>query len=271
MECVNKESETNYIETFYADKDESNRFKTQHGKVEYLTTMHYINQYLYPYSGYTVAEIGAGTGAYSFEIASMGHTVTAVDLLDKHVEILKSRADTERLPVTVIKGNAVKLDLPDSEFDMVLLLGPMYHLFTVQEQRAALREACRICKPNGVIFIAYCLQDATIFNFLFREKHISAYTEHYINHKDYSLINNEKEFFNLYRIPDIDRLLRNLDVTMEHRIASDGLTNYARSDIDALSKIEFAEYMQWHFATCERSDMIGCSHHLLDIVRKTFY
>ena len=30
----------------------------------------------------------------------------------------------------------------------------------------------------------------------------------------------------------------------------------------------FGKWMEYHFATCERQDLIGASHHTLDILRK---
>lgn len=43
----------------------------------------------------------------------------------------------------------------------------MYHLYTVEEQKKALAEAIRVTKPGGVVFAAYCGNDATVLQCCF--------------------------------------------------------------------------------------------------------
>ena len=52
-----------YLIDFYDHYNEDGRLAVQHGSVEFLTTMRYIEKYLRP--GSRVLEIGAGTGRYS--------------------------------------------------------------------------------------------------------------------------------------------------------------------------------------------------------------
>ena len=49
-----------YLNNFYNHYDEDSRLLFQHGSVEFLTTMRYIENYLK--HGDKVLEIGAGTG-----------------------------------------------------------------------------------------------------------------------------------------------------------------------------------------------------------------
>ena len=48
------------LNQYYAHYNEDNRLRSQHGLVEYRTTMRFIQQYLRP--GMRVLEIGAATG-----------------------------------------------------------------------------------------------------------------------------------------------------------------------------------------------------------------
>lgn len=43
---------------------------------------------------------------------------------------------------------------PDNTYDITLLLGPLYHLYSIADKRHALHEAIRVTKPGGVIFAA---------------------------------------------------------------------------------------------------------------------
>ena len=150
---------------YYGSYDEDNRLRSQHGSVELLTTMRYVEKYLQP--GMRVLEIGAATGRYSHALARQGYKVDAVELVQHNIDIFKDNI----LPgedVRIFHGNAKNLDmLGDNTYDITLLLGPMYHLFTVPEQLEALSEAIRVTKKGGVIFAAYCGNEATMVQYCF--------------------------------------------------------------------------------------------------------
>jgi len=51
-------------------------------------------------------------------------------------------------------------------------------------------------------------------------------------------------------------------------VAADGATNYMRDCIDAMDDTTFEIWMKYHFTICERMDLIGATHHSLDILKK---
>ncbi|GAA4415871.1 hypothetical protein GCM10023169_02620 [Georgenia halophila] len=53
---------------------------------------------------------------------------------------------------SAVVGDARDLPAKDACIDVVLLLGPLYHLIDPEERMAALREAHRVLKPGGVLF-----------------------------------------------------------------------------------------------------------------------
>ena len=77
-----------------------------------------------------------------------------------------------------------------------------------------------------------------------------------------------KDVFELYRREDIDLLRGALPVTQLHFVASDGFTNHIRETVDAMDDAVYAVWLRYCLATCERQDMVGCSHHTIDIFRK---
>ena len=96
-------------------------------RVEYLTTLHYIQKYLS--LGARVLEIGAGTGRYSHALARQGYRVGAVELVEHNIDLFR-RHTLPGEPVTVTQGNALDLSfLEDDRYDLTLLLGPLYHLY----------------------------------------------------------------------------------------------------------------------------------------------
>ena len=128
-----------YLTNFYEAYDEEGRLGSKHGMVEYITTMKYIEKYLKPKM--RILEIGAATGRYSHALAQRGYQVDAVELVEHNIEIFKQNT-IEGEPVTITQGNAIDLsDFESDIYDITLLLGPMYHLFTREDQLKALSEA----------------------------------------------------------------------------------------------------------------------------------
>ncbi len=255
------------LNDYYSSYDEDARLRSRHGSVEFLTTMRYIEQYLKP--DMRILEIGAGTGRYSHALAQAGYRVDAVELVPHNIEIFKQNTRAGE-NVTIRQGNAKELHfLADDTYDITLLLGPMYHLFSAAEQKQALAEALRVTKRGGILFTAYCGNDATIVQFCFGRGMLKH--ERYqklIDLQTFKASSDPAELFELYRREDIDALMAGFDATRLHYVGTDMATNYMRQTIDEMDEELFELYLQYHFAICERADLVGASHHILDIVRK---
>ena len=255
------------LSEYYGSYDEDNRLCSQHGSVEYLTTMRYIQKYLKP--GMRVLEIGAATGRYSHTLARQGYRVDAVELVQHNIEIFKANTNPDE-DVRIYQGNAKKLDmLSDNTYDITLLLGPMYHLFTVSEQLQALSEAIRVTKKGGVIFAAYCGNEATMVQYCFGRGMMKQQRyRDLVDPVTFKASSDPAELFELYRKEDIDALMSHFPVTRLHYLGTDMATNYMKQAVDEMDEELFNLYLQYHFAICERTDLVGASHHILDIFRK---
>jgi len=257
-----------FLKDFYTGHcDEDARLRSRHGMVEFLTTMRYVEMYLKP--GSRILEIGAGTGRYSHALARNGYAVDAVELLEHHIEMFKQNTLPGE-PVTIRQGNALDLSgFRDETYNVTLLLGPMYHLFTVEEQRAALSEAIRVTRSGGVVFAAYCGNDATVLQYcfgrgMFKDPHYQALTDPVT----FKLDSIPAEVFFLYRREDIDALMEGLPVERLRFVGTDMATMYMRDIIDQMDDKLYELYLRYHFAVCERPDLVGASNHFLDIMRK---
>lgn len=257
-----------YLEEYYNSYNEEGRLLSQHGQVEYLTTMKYIRECLSEISEPTILEVGAGTGRYSVTLAKQGYQVTAVELIPHNLELLKSKLDGSE-PVTAIQGNALDLSVfPNASFSLTMLLGPMYHLYTREDKVKALAEAVRVTKPGGYILVAYCMNEPTVIQYVFGLNHLHEVMELNMITPDWHCISEPKEIFELVRTEDIASLDAEFPVERIKLIATDGATNYKREFIDAMDEETFTKWMEYHFSICERQDLIGASHHTLDILKK---
>ena len=256
-----------YLVNFYEDYDENGRLLTRYGMVEYITTMKYVEKYLRP--GMRILEVGAATGRYSHALAQKGYRVDAVELVEHNIEIFRENT-TPGESVTITQGNAMDLSMfEDDTYDITLLLGPMYHLFTREDKRKALSEAIRVTKKNGVVFAAYCMGDASILSYGFvRGAIYDIIDKCMLDTETFDTFSNPWDIFELYRKEDIDQLRAEFNVTQLHFVAVDGYTNHIRERITNMDDRMYELYLKYHLAVCERPDMIGYSHHTLDIFRK---
>ena len=256
------------IVSHYEGYDEDSRFDPRWCRIEYLTTLHYIRRYLQP--GDKVLEIGAGTGRYSLALAKEGYDVTSVELVPHNLDILRSKI-TEDMSIHTMEGNALDLSvLPDETFDMTLLLGPMYHLFSDEDKRRALSEALRVTKRGGIVMVAYCIIDGSLINYVFRQGLYHEMVEKGSLDPETLQIHGEKGgfLFEHIRKPDIDRLMNGFSVQRLHYVATDGIASFLERDLDAMDEEMWQAVMRYQLIVCEREDMVGATDHSLDIMRK---
>ena len=123
-------------------------------------------------------------------------------------------------------------------------------------------------KPDGYIMVAYCMNEPTIINFGFRHGNLQYILDNNLLLDEWHCKSEPKELFELYRTEDIAALDATVNVTREKLIATDGATNYMGDIIDGMDDFTFKKWVEYHFAICERQDLIGASHHTLDILRK---
>lgn len=253
------------LEKYYNKFNEEKRLNSRHGQVEYLTSMKYIHKYLEKKENAKILDVGAGTGRYSVQLANEGYDVTAVELVKYNLGILKAKQSS----VKAYQGTALHLKrFQDSSFDMVLVFGPMYHLYTFEDKLKALQEAKRVVKPDGVILVAYCMNDYSILTYGFKENHIKECIEKKMVTEDFHVNAKPEDLYDYVRLEDIERLDEAAGLEQIQIISADGPANYMRQVLKEMDEETFALFMQYHFSTCERADMMGAAAHTVDILRK---
>ena len=257
--------DTSYLEKYYGKFCEEKRLSSRHGQVEFTTTIKYIHDYLKEYTNPKILEVGAGTGRYSCFLSNEGYDVTAIELIKNNLGILKAK----KTNVKAYLGNALDLSrFKDNSFEIVLLLGPMYHLFTLEDKVQALKEAKRVLKNNGKLIIAYCMNEYSIITYGFKENHILECLKNNEITNNFTTNSKEKNLYSYVRIEDINKLNDIVGLKRIKIIAQDGPTDYIRPILNQMDEETFKVYINYHLSTCERLDLIGASSHTLDILEK---
>ena len=255
------------LDTYYTNEySESNRLiKDKVHNIEFITTKSYIDKYIKPND--KILDIGAGTGIYSLYYADKGYEVEAMELVEKNVkEIIGKKMDSMKLNVNM--GNALDLSLyKDNTFDITLVLGPLYHLFTKEEQNKVIKEAKRVTKPRGKIFLAFILFDLTMLTWGFKDKNIyEEYGENKMISKDFKPNNKEEYIFYMSTMQEIKDLIKENNLKVLNYVGTDGIGRIIKDEINNMTLEEYEMYLNYHLSICEREDLIGYSGHILTIV-----
>jgi ubiquinone/menaquinone biosynthesis C-methylase UbiE len=122
--------------------------KSPHGRLEFARTRELLRRELPPAPA-RVLDVGGGTGVHARWLVSDGYEVQLVDLLSEHVDQART------IPgVKACVGDARALPQPTGWADVVLLLGPLYHLVLAAERAQALGEARRVARSGGLVVVA---------------------------------------------------------------------------------------------------------------------
>ncbi|MGL4737643.1 MAG: class I SAM-dependent methyltransferase [Cellulosilyticaceae bacterium] len=242
-------------------------------KVEFFITTHLLDQYIQPKD--TILEIGCGTGVYAFYYATKGHDVVATDLTPSYIDQIHAKQLRLEQPINLTAAVANATDLSayqDASFDFVTCFGPLYHLVSEADRIQCLREALRVLKPGGFLAIAYINKHYMIHHVMLRDKQYlnKAFIDKVLGSG--TLREGEKECFwtdSYFTTPsEIEAFLAQYNVRIVSHIATDGMTPFVRSDVDAMTDEEYSQWLYYLLHSCHERDILGMSNHALVLLQK---
>ena len=255
------------ISGFYDPAEEEGRLqRTRQGQLEYLTTMTYIHRYADKNS--KILEVGAGTGRYSVALAEEGMDVTAVELVEGNLAVLRERSRGLG-NIRSYQGDAVDLSrFADSSFDVTLFFGPMYHLYEPDEVDRAIDEAIRVTRPGGVVMFAFISVFGIMWSNYFRGNWAFGQAENFTD--DNKVRHFKEQLFTGYDVAEFESLFINKAVEWITTGGTDGILESieARPDF-SITDGDFEAFAKWYLAFSEKRELLGSTNHLLYICRKT--
>lgn len=145
---------TDVIKSYYDNDPLMEWERTNENTVEYIITTRMLSKFIKPKD--KILDLGGGSGRYSIWLASMGCDVTLFDLSDGNIEYAKAKSKEMGVNLKTISGNALDESLyPDETYDHILVMGPMYHLFDINDRKKVIENALNYLKDKGKIYIAF--------------------------------------------------------------------------------------------------------------------
>ncbi|MBQ7933621.1 MAG: class I SAM-dependent methyltransferase, partial [Lachnospiraceae bacterium] len=145
----------NYVVDSYENYQEEKRLTTNNARrIEFINTTRIMDEL---FNGkLKILDCAAGTGIYSFYLADKGHQVTATDITPRHVGIMNQICHEKAYDIDTAVLDATDMSMfADETFDVVLNMGPFYHLTEESKRHKCLQESLRVLKKGGLLLTSY--------------------------------------------------------------------------------------------------------------------
>ena len=264
------------IAHFYQVAAEERRLEQGASLLEALRTRELIERYA-PAPRQCVIDIGGGAGAYAMWLAEAGYEVHLLDAAPRLIEEARRRSASSTRPLASCElGDARATRFGDSTADIVLLLGPLYHLTDVSERQRALREAARILAPGGVLFAAAISRWASsldgLVRDLFQDPAFTEIVDRDLREGQHRNLTARLDYFTtayFHRPDDFRREIGDAGLAVDDVFGVEGpgwlLQDIDRRLADARTRADVLRVAR----TLEREpSLIGISAHLLAVARK---
>lgn len=264
------------VTSYYERFPEEARLSSGPSRLEFERTKEILSRVL-PKAPSRVIDVGGAAGAYSFWLSGQGHEVHLVDASRRLIEEARKRAATsgERL-ASLSVSDARKLPQADGFANVVLLMGPLYHLPESADRLLAFREAFRVLAASGAVVVAAISRYASALDGLARRLSLDP---RFVKIRDQDLLDgqhrNETDDLNYFTTAYFHRpeeLSREMESAGFRDVEVFGVEGpgWVLSDLDA----------RWEDAALRRDlldvarkverepSLIGASAHILGVARK---
>lgn len=266
------ENMKNYVVESYENYNEEDRLSTNNARrIEFLTTIRIFDEVITGKK--KILDCAAGTGIYAFYLADKGHNVTATDITPRHIEIINKTAKDKPYTMDTKVLDATDMHIFDDEsFDIVLNMGPFYHLTNETDRIKCFEESLRVLKKDGLIITAYIpryyvFQYVALQNDYFLDKNLAKQLTEtgILKHDDEKCFWTDtyyataEEMENLY-------LSKNIEI-IDH-FAQDGATAHFANKVDNWNDEQFKIWCDYHYSVCRQKSLLGASNHVIIVGRK---
>ena len=262
---------THIIQSYENYREEDRLATNKARRIEFLTTVRILDELLD--GPKTILDCAAGTGIYSFYYADKGHTVTATDITPRHIEVIRDRLNTKSYKMETAVLDATDMGIfGDESFDVVLNMGPFYHLIEKEDREKCLTESFRVLKKGGLLVTAY-IPRFYVFQYVAMqdERYLDSGLAKQLIHTGVLHHDDEKCFwtdtyYSTYE--EMEQLYRSYGITVIDHFAQDGITPQFNGKVDNWNDEQFRVWCDYHYSICRERSLLGASNHVVIIGKK---
>jgi ubiquinone/menaquinone biosynthesis C-methylase UbiE len=255
---------------YYENYCEDNRLiRDNSHKVEFITTISLLDKIIRPNS--KILDVGAGTGRYSFYFGEKGYSVYALEFTPHNLGIIRDKLKVLEFRDNVEAAIGDGRDLSrfaDNRFDVVLCMGPMYHLHSDEDRKLCINECLRVLKKDGILAVAYINKHAAyMYNVRLNKSFIKETSSKRII--ELGCLNGDgSDNFYFTSPQEMESMLSSFAIEFVVHAAADGVGHILKDIIDGLDEEEYQYWIEHHLATCEEPSLLGYSLHGLLVCQK---
>jgi 2-polyprenyl-3-methyl-5-hydroxy-6-metoxy-1,4-benzoquinol methylase len=243
-------------------------------RTEYAVTMRAFADYL-PRTQATVLDIGGGPGRYAVALSQQGYEVSLLDLSENNLSWARAKAQEAGVTLAACaRGNAVDLSAFHTEnFDVVLLMGPLYHLVREEDCYIALSEAVRVLRPGGVLCVSFITRYAPLQDAAKRQPAwVVEHAEEIERILETGVLTDSWGGFTdaYYAHPmEVRPMIESHGVTTLDLIAAEGIVGWIEEAVNATTGEVWDAWVRLNYRLGKDPSVHGAAAHLLHIGRKS--
>ena len=262
----------NEVVNYYENYREEDRITTNNARrIEFLTTCKIFDELFQ--GSLKILDCAAGTGAYAFRLAEQGHNVTATDITPRHIDYINEHLKDKSYHMKTAVLDATDMSMfEDESFDVVLNMGPFYHLTSQEMRDKCFTESMRVLKKGGLLVTAYIprlyLNQMMVMS---DTKYIDETLLHQIRNTGVLKSDDPKCFWTdtyYSSHEEMQQLYKDNGLTIEKHFAQDGMAPMFHKAVDTWSDEQFETWYKYHLSVCEEKSIIDMSNHVVIIGRK---
>jgi len=260
--------------TGYVRKEWRRLVQDAYHRLEFETTMHFLEKHLPPHG--RILDAGGGPGRYTVELARRGHEVVLLDLTPANLEFARRRirrAGVRDRVVEIVEGSIVDLSrYARDTFDATLCLGgPLSHVLEAGDRDRAVSELIRVTRPGAPVAVSVMgrlsvlVVELTLF-------------PHEIEQPLFPVVRDTGDYSgdsgftacHFFLPEELRAAFAGKGVTVVEMAGLEGLgSDHARA-VNRLARDEkrWQIWLETHFQTCAHPSVVGTSGHMLIVCRK---
>ena len=253
-------------------KEDARHRKSRAGSMEFRFTKLLLDSYITPEA--RVAEFGCATGYYAEHWQGKCKSYLGIDIVQENVGFFNAKGLAN---ANAQLGDATNCpELADESFDVVLCLGPMYHL-TPEGRSLAMAEMARICKPGGVLAFAYINKMGVVYHAMangwgnkllpfWKRLRQNCYPNEAGNQAIFAGVNDFNDYFFFTMPEDMEALAATCGLQVVQNAGVDLCMNGRK--LEAMGEAQFACYLELAEELLKYPSCTGMANHALMICGK---